>query len=240
MAKSSSKNQQQLYLIGGVVAVAVIVAVAAILISGSGTSGASASSVDYSSMETTQTDDGGWVIGSPDAPVTIVEFADFRCGHCQDYKSTVNQILEELVATGQARFEFRAFPVIQPRGGATSDGYANMAHCAGTLSDEGAVFWQAHDMLYSYAEDGTSNSEAGRNLASEFDNFSYAELLECMEDNDFIQSNQQLARSVGVSGTPAMRFRGPDGELQTASGSERGGIPFSRVQSIVQTYSNQG
>src|SRR5215207_4842489 len=29
--------------------------------------------------------DGGFIIGDPDAPITIVEFADWACPHCQDY-----------------------------------------------------------------------------------------------------------------------------------------------------------
>ena len=58
----------------------------------------------FADIPQSRTEDGAFVLGDPDAPVTIVEFADFMCPHCQAYQTTVNRFIEQYVATGQAKF----------------------------------------------------------------------------------------------------------------------------------------
>lgn len=44
-------------------------------------------------------------LGREDAPVTIMEFSDFRCGHCQDFNQhELESLLKDYVATGKARY----------------------------------------------------------------------------------------------------------------------------------------
>jgi protein-disulfide isomerase len=52
------------------------------------------------------------VMGSPDAPVTIIEYASFTCGHCANFHTdTLPALKEAYVDTGLARFIFRDFPL---------------------------------------------------------------------------------------------------------------------------------
>lgn len=52
------------------------------------------------------------VMGSPEAPVTIIEYASFTCGHCADFHlETLPEIKEAYIDTGLARFVFRDFPL---------------------------------------------------------------------------------------------------------------------------------
>ncbi|WP_244570961.1 DsbA family protein [Stappia sp. TSB10GB4] len=52
------------------------------------------------------------VLGSEDAPLTIVEYASMTCGHCANFhKNTYPHIKKEYVETGKARFVFREFPL---------------------------------------------------------------------------------------------------------------------------------
>src|SRR4051812_21621616 len=95
--KNSSRDTQQMLIIGIVVA-AVVVAVLAILISSSGTRGVS---VDYSKIPQGRTDDGAFILGDPAAPVTVMAFEDFLCPHCQDYQSVITRFIKEQVATGK-------------------------------------------------------------------------------------------------------------------------------------------
>lgn len=51
-------------------------------------------------------------LGDPQAPLTIIEYADFRCPFCSAFTSqTLPQIRSTYVDTGLVRFEFRDMPV---------------------------------------------------------------------------------------------------------------------------------
>ncbi|MEG6508766.1 DsbA family protein [Methyloligella sp. 2.7D] len=52
------------------------------------------------------------VIGDPDAPVTIVEYASMTCPHCADFHENVYpELKKEYVDTGKVKFIFREFPL---------------------------------------------------------------------------------------------------------------------------------
>jgi protein-disulfide isomerase len=69
------------------------------------------------------------VLGKPDAPVTIIEYASLTCGHCAHFhKTTLPRLKSEWIDTGRAKLIYRDFPT-QPA--ALSVGAAMIAHCAG-------------------------------------------------------------------------------------------------------------
>jgi len=56
------------------------------------------------------TADGGFVMGNPNAPVKLVEFASLTCSHCADFsKDGEPALIENFVKTGQVSFELRNF-----------------------------------------------------------------------------------------------------------------------------------
>ncbi len=221
------KQQQQQYVLYGVIAVITVAAIAIII--SLGNRGVSKADVDYATIEINESADGiTYVIGSADAPITIVEFADFQCPYCQQYKSEVDKVIEELVEPGLAKFEFRAYPVM----GSTSTYYAQLLECVGDLRD-GATYWNAIDELFSSASSRQSGDQAARNLAEKLD-IPYAELLECTAEAQKYNTNLNLGRQAQVQGTPAIRIRYNDGTLQPIGDYTRAGIPFSELQRIVE------
>ncbi|GHB21716.1 disulfide bond formation protein DsbD [Pseudovibrio japonicus] len=51
-------------------------------------------------------------IGSPDAPVTVIEYASLTCGHCANFHNTTyKELKREYIDTGKVRFIFREFPL---------------------------------------------------------------------------------------------------------------------------------
>ena len=51
------------------------------------------------------------VIGNPDAPVTIVEYASMTCSHCADFAvNTLPTIKKDYIDTGKAKLILREFP----------------------------------------------------------------------------------------------------------------------------------
>jgi protein-disulfide isomerase len=80
--------------------------------------------------------------GRPDAPVTVVEYADFQCPGCAAFATTLEPgIVKDYVDTGKLRFVFHDFPLPQHANAVPA---AEAARCA---ADQNA-FWPYHDLLY--------------------------------------------------------------------------------------------
>jgi len=55
---------------------------------------------------------GDAVMGSPDAPVTIIEYASMTCPHCAQFQAkTFPKLKERYIDTGKVRYIFREFPL---------------------------------------------------------------------------------------------------------------------------------
>ena len=159
-------------------------------------------------VEMTRTADGAFIMGDADAPVTIVEFADFACPHCQAYRPALSQFVETFVETGQAKLEFRFFPTA---GGELTVLAGHAAECADELSP--GAFWQAHDLLYTYATSSRYDAQIPERLAEDLGLDADA-LLACLETADQVERDVALAREYGISGTPAVLIRYGDGMAQ--------------------------
>ncbi len=65
------------------------------------------------------------IMGSADAPVTIIEYASLTCPHCANFhKNTLPKVKETYIDTGKVRIVFRDFPLNKPALEA-----AAIAHC---------------------------------------------------------------------------------------------------------------
>lgn len=225
--KRKNTDKQTLYIIGAVVIGAIVVAVALILLSSQST--VSSAAVDYSTIPQERLDDGGFVIGDPDAPVTVVAFEDFLCPHCQRYKSTVNQFIEQYVSTGLARFEYRFLPAVDA---IYSPQSAQLAECADILQP--GSFWQAHDVLFDIASSVRFNNSSARDFADRMD-IAYADILECLPDATQYLSDTQLADQLGVTGTPTVLVRYGDSRPQRTQFGQQ--PTFEQLGLIVETTS---
>ena len=128
----------------------------------------------YADIPFSRTGDGAPVLGNPDAPITIVEFADFACPFCQRYEPTIQEFIQKYVVTGRAKFEFRIFPTA---GGPMTALIGSLASC---MEDERAgVFWPLHDELYVRAEAQQYDEDMMKSIADEFD-LSYRDALTCI------------------------------------------------------------
>jgi protein-disulfide isomerase len=84
----------------------------------------------------------GYTLGKADAPVEIVEFADFECPGCGQFAAvTEPDVRKRLIEPGLARMTFYDFPLPQHK---NSQGAHNAAACAGDQNR----FWEMHDRLF--------------------------------------------------------------------------------------------
>jgi protein-disulfide isomerase len=214
----SSKQRNQMIIVG-VVAVAVVAVLAVILLS----SNSSVNLEKYDTIPQSRQADGGFVIGNPDAPVTIVEFADYACPACQSYLPVMDRLFEEYVKTGKAQFEYRVFPTA---GGQMTAFTGTIATC---LEDQHAgAFWVAKDLFFQQAMRGSYNQDTSRNVAQQM-GLDYNSALACAADEEQVATDIALAQSVGVEATPAIRIRYNNGAPQAIPGYERGGPPFEAL-----------
>jgi protein-disulfide isomerase len=180
---------------------------------------------DYSDIPQSVTDDGAHVLGDPDAPITVVEFADFRCPHCQRYTEVVEQVIENHVMTGEAKFEYRFFPTTDRQGFT-----ARLVECA---VEQDANFWEAHDVMFGLTSRGWTQTSS-QEFANILD-LNYGELLNCVNSADQVDRDARIGVNAGVTGTPAVRVRYGDGELQPIGPQYTGGgPPYSVIQAAIE------
>ncbi|WP_207063317.1 thioredoxin domain-containing protein [Motiliproteus sp. SC1-56] len=149
--------------------------------------------------------------GPADAPVTLVEFADYQCPHCKQAKPVVSEIVKHY--GDRIRFVFKDFP-LQP--GGISQTLAEAAVCAEQQDrywDFNALLFERQQFLKSVSADMLAE-ELGLDMKA-FD--------ACLTENPGqarVAASAAEARSLGISGTPAFFVNGrplphEHGPLQT-------------------------
>lgn len=202
---SPRNNPQGLLIVGIVIIVVAVLAIIAILLSGDSGTG----QVNFATLPQSRTSDGGFVVGSPNAPITLIEFADFACSHCQEYHPIVVKYLQEYVATGKAKFEYRMVPTA---GGQLSYYTGQLLECA--ENQKAGAFWKGYDLMYAYATSGRYTQDVGRLMANDL-GLNYSALLTCAADAQQVQTDVNFSSQMGVTGTPATLVRYNDGPAQT-------------------------
>ncbi len=143
----------------------------------------------------------GYSLGSLDASVTVIEYADFECPACAQFAIlTMHDVKQRLIATGRVRWVFRDFPLPGHR-------HSRLAHHAAACADEQGRFWEMHDQLFY----GQSSWAAERNPYGRFRDYARVVGLdleryeECMESARYsarIEASVRDAEQLGVSSTP--------------------------------------
>ncbi|HYO88637.1 MAG TPA: thioredoxin domain-containing protein, partial [Candidatus Limnocylindrales bacterium] len=200
----SSRNRG-LVLLGGIVLIAIAAIAVVVLVSNNEVA---ATTLDVSQIPFSRGEDGAFILGDPDAPVTIIEFADFACPHCVDYERTIEQFITQYVATGQARLEYRMFPTA---GGDLTRFAGQIAECAD--QQRPGAFWEAYVLLYQMARTGQYNQDLGQKVATQLD-LNYAEILNCSTTAQQVATDVAFGRARSISGTPAVMVRFGDGAAQ--------------------------
>jgi len=156
--------------------------------------------------------------GDPDAPVTIVEFADFQCPYCGVAEATLKRVLEKY--QGKVQFGFRDFPLRELHPQAQSA--AEASRCAG---DQGK-FWEYHDVLFANQGDLSQNAYAEHARKIGLDVARFQACLDSGRFKPLIESDLQSGMAAGVTGTPAFYVNGA-----MLSGAQ----PASEFESIIDS-----
>lgn len=157
--------------------------------------------------------------GSPDAPVTVVEFADFQCPACGIFATTLEAgIVKDYIDTGKVKFVYHDFPLNQHKNAVPS---AEAARCAG---DQDA-FWPMHDLLYANQaqwENSTTPNTIFAGYADQLklDRGAFEECVNGGKYRSVVVSSYDASVKAGVNQTPTFVI---DGQAFNAN-QLRGGI----------------
>lgn len=151
--------------------------------------------------------------GAKDAPITIVEFADYNCGHCMHASHILDQVLREF--DGMVKVYYMNFPldancnrlVQRQQPGASSCSAAISALCG----DEQGKFAEMHHRLYRDNENGVMHSTTSvLNVASKI-GVNMNQFRKCMGSQTVLkQINQEVdeAEKVNIQSTPSLFING--------------------------------
>lgn len=143
---------------------------------------------------------GDFVLGNPEAVITLIEFGDFQCPFCaRFFFTTEKQIKEQYIKTGKAKLVWRDFAFL----GQESLDSAQAARCAG----ERGKFWEYHDYLFEKQKGenlGTFSIENLKRFADDL-KLDTTEFSSCLDSKKYlsaIEEETRLGKALGVDGTP--------------------------------------
>lgn len=145
------------------------------------------------------------ILGNPDAPVTIIEYASLTCPHCAHFHSeTLPDLKKNWIETGKARLVYRDFPL---------DGLALRAATLATCM-EGDRYFNFLDALYKSQSQWARSSDpvAALGQMARLAGMDDATFQKCSSDKDSmnkILTRQQNAQEVyQINSTPSFVVNG--------------------------------
>jgi protein-disulfide isomerase len=145
--------------------------------------------------------------GSPDAPVTVIEYGDFQCPSCGAFATQQEAAFDQrYVETGKVRFIYHDFPLPQ-------HDKAIIAAAAARAAGEQGKFWQMHDLLFTRQRAWSTSNDIQALLGS------YAEAIgldrrafdQALASEKFVAAleiSRQQSGQRGVQATPTFEVNG--------------------------------
>ena len=168
----------------------------------------------------------GYILGSAEAPVEVVVYADYQCPACAGFDAVqFPSVRERLIATGRVRWRYRDFPLdnLHPQARLA-------AHAAACANDQGK-YWEMHRFIYEAQNDWAFKSDAVsqlRNLAKPL-GIDLAKYDACMQSAKYagrIQASSDEGTRLGVPSTPPFVIGG-----RRVSGN----LPYDALKHIVDS-----
>lgn len=154
----------------------------------------------------------GTVLGNPNAPATVVEFADLECGSCKQFaEGGLPDLIRSEVRPGRAKLDLRFLQ--------TASGDFEAAKAALAASNQGR-FWQFVEYFYAnqgiagtgYATDEFLTDIAEQAGVPDIDRWNEDRNLPKWDE--VLLRDDDLAAELGATGTPTFAIGQADGSFQ--------------------------
>jgi protein-disulfide isomerase len=146
----------------------------------------------------------GYTLGRADAPVEIIEFADYECPVCAQYAAvTEPDVRKRLIEPGLVKYTYYDFPLdIHPN--------TVSAMLAAACANDQGKYWEMHDRIYmgqlEWNTQATSNPKkvlAGYAKELGLETGTWEQCFDARTHLPRIQASQQEALRRRLNGTPA-------------------------------------
>ena len=139
-------------------------------------------------------------LGPEDAPVTIIEYADFGCPSCWFWYK--KQVLESLRAKygDQIRFVWRDFPVITLLSPKAAE--------AGQCAHEQGKFWEFHDVVYEHQGEIEASDLQAHAAEIGLEMSQFEECVTSRRYRDRVNAEQHEGFQRGITGAPTFFING--------------------------------
>jgi len=155
--------------------------------------------------------------GPAEAPVTLIEFADYQCPYCRQEEPLVKRLREEF--KDQLKVSYRDFPLPMHPNARKA---AEASRCAG----EQGQYWPYHDRLFSGSADDLADAGL-KSMARELklDGAKFDQCLASSEEAAAVDKDFNAGKDLGITGTPTMYING-----YTVSGA----VPYDTLRRLVE------
>lgn len=160
--------------------------------------------------------------GPQEAPITLVEFADFHCHFCRKSAPTITQLMKNY--SGKIRFIFRHYPLSDTPGTGSF-----LTHEAAACAHEQRRFWEFHDKIFSLTQIPQAADLENIAHAIGVNMTQFRECLESGRHRQIIQREAEEGRQKGVRGTPTFFING-----QIIPGS----YPYEHFSNLIESILN--
>ncbi|EYF06473.1 DsbA family protein [Chondromyces apiculatus] len=149
--------------------------------------------------------DGSPFKGPPEAPVTIVEWADFECSACRVMAPVLDQLAERF--PGQVKFVYKYYPLM-------SHPHGEIAARAGIAAQNQDKFWEMHHQMFEHQDrlEQTDLEQYARTIGVDLPRFKKD--LTAEETTQRIEKDKKQADELGLTGTPMVFINGREVETQ--------------------------
>lgn len=138
------------------------------------------------------------VRGSEQAPVIMVEYADYECPYCQQAQDVLDKL--ESQYKGKIAFVYKDYPLPMH---SHAEKAAEAAHCAGAQGK----YWEYHDMLFKNKKlDVPQLKETARNLS--LDSKAFESCLDSGAQAEAVKKDAADGQTLQVQGTPSFLING--------------------------------
>ena len=146
-------------------------------------------------------ENGSPILGSHNAPITILEWGDYQCTFCYKFhQNTLDIINEDFIKTGKVKIIFKDFPL----NGFDSKLAAEASYCA----QDQEKYWKYHDELYKNwggERTGWITRESLGKFA-ETVNLDIEKFNKCLDDHKYENKVDLLyafGKEIGIDATPS-------------------------------------
>jgi protein-disulfide isomerase len=144
--------------------------------------------------------------GAPDAPVVLVEWADFQCPYCGAAAPVIDKLPEQF--PGNVRLVFKNYPLPSHE---HSEGAARAAVAAGKQGK----FWEMHHLLFANQESGLDRDTLLKLAkALGLDEKKFVTDLDSEAVADTVNRDRKQAEKLELKGTPMIYINGRHFELE--------------------------